>query len=128
MAVVFPIEQTGESARLTLKEKNGARRIAMSVGLNEAFAIAQKQQQAPAPGLSQGYQLTQTLLQQLGGRVERVTVYDATGSEYFAHLVLAAPSGQQVVAFRPAEAVTLAITAGAPIFVEDKVLTQYGQR
>ena len=78
------------NATLTLKEKNGNRRISMAVGLTEALAIAQKrgQTQIPPDQQPQAYILMRDAIQQMGGRIDRVVVNDATQKEYLAQVVV----------------------------------------
>ena len=134
-----PIEVTvtdlsgqANSATLTLKEKNGSRRISMAVGLTEALAIAQKrgQTQIPPDQQPQAYGLMRDTIQQMGGRIDRVLVNDATQSQYLAQIVVSdGQSGDvKVIKARPGDAVALALQANAPIFVENQVLDRFGTK
>jgi bifunctional DNase/RNase len=67
-------------------------------------------------------------IQQMGGRVDRVIVNDATQNQYLAQVVVSASGTTTVVKARPGDAIALALQAGAPIYVEDKVLQQFGTR
>lgn len=116
---------------LTLKEKNGTRRISMAVGTTEALAIARQRgsTQIPPDQQPQAYDLMKDAITQMGGRVDRVIVNDATQREYLAQIVLSSNGGDvRIVKARPGDAVALAMKMGAPIYVEDKVLDRFGTR
>jgi bifunctional DNase/RNase len=115
---------------LTLKEKNGNRRISMAIGSTEALAIARQRgnTQIPLDQQPQAYDLMRDAVQQMGGRIDRVIVNDATQREYLAQIVLSNNGDVRVVKARPGDAVALALKAGAPIFVEDKVLDKFGTK
>jgi hypothetical protein len=66
-------------------------------------------------------------IQQMGGRIDRVIVNDANQREYLAQIVLSNNGESRIVKARPGDAVALALKAGAPIYVEDKVLDRYGR-
>lgn len=128
---VTDLSGAANSATLTLKEKNGSRRISMAVGLTEALAIAQKrgQSQIPPDQQPQAYSLMRDTIQQMGGRVDRVLVNDATQSQYLAQVVVSDSGGDvKVIKARPGDAVALALQAGAPIFVENQVLDRFGTK
>ncbi|HEY3062041.1 MAG TPA: bifunctional nuclease family protein [Chloroflexota bacterium] len=115
---------------LTLKEKNGNRRISMAVGTTEALAIARQRgnSQIPPDQQPQAYDLMKDVVTQLGGRIDRVIVNDATQREYLAQIVVSNNGESRIIKARPGDAVALALKAGAPIFVEDKVLDRFGTR
>ena len=138
-AGTLPIEVTVQdvqgpvnNATLTLKEKNGSRRIAMAVGGTEALAIALARQsgsvQLPKDQQPQAYELMREAIQQMGGRVDRVVVNDATQSQYLAQVILSSNGEQKVISARPGDAVALALKSGAPIYVEDRVLDRFGTK
>ena len=118
------------NATLTLKEKNGNRRISMAVGVTEALAIARQRgnTQFPPDQQPQAYSLMRDTIQQMGGRVDRVIVNDATQSQYLAQIVVDSSGDTKVIKARPGDAVALALQAGAPIYVEDKVLDRFGTK
>lgn len=127
---VTDLQGAANNATLTLKEKNGSRRISMAVGLTEALAIAQKRgnTQIPPDQQPQAYNLLRDTIQQLGGRIDRVLVNDATQREYLAEVVVSNNGDMKVVKARPGDAVALALQSGAPIFVENQVLDRFGTK
>lgn len=129
---VSDLQGTINNATLTLKEKNGSRRISMAVGSSEALAIAHERgnTQIPPDQQPQAYMLMRDTIQQMGGRVDRVIVNDATQREYLAQIVVSNSSSgdTKVIKARPGDAIALALQSGAPIFVEDKVLERFGTK
>ncbi len=115
---------------LTLKEKTGNRRIAMAVGSTETLSIlgARGSSQITRDQVPQAYDLLKDTISQLGGRIDRVIVNDVTPSEYLAVIVVSNNGETRIVKARPGDAIALALKAGAPIFVEDKVLDKAGTR
>lgn len=120
---------------LTLKEMNGNRRISMNVNGSEALAIAREKGLARERGSAfrpsegpEAYDLVRNAIQEVGGRVERVIVNDADQRGYFAQVVLSANGESKSVNARPGDATALALRANAPIFVEDKILEEFGTR
>jgi bifunctional DNase/RNase len=138
----YPVEVTVQDLQgpsfnnqtLTLKEKNGARRISMAVGVTEALAITTSRQgqgsnlQIPKDQQPQAYDLLTKTIQEMGGRVDRVIVYDATQNQYLAQVVISGDGEPKVIPARPGDAVALALQSKAPIFVEDKVLDKFGSK
>ena len=128
---VTDLQGAANNATLTLKEKNGNRRISMAVGLTEALAIAQKRgaTQIPPDQQPQAYTLLRDTVQQMGGRIDRVMVNDVTQQQYIAQVVVSENGGDvKVIKARPGDAIALALQTGAPIFVENQVLDRYGTK
>jgi hypothetical protein len=127
---VTDLQGSISNATLTLKEKNGSRRISMAVGSTEALAIAQRRggTQIPPDQQPQAYGLMRDAIQQMGGRIDRVVVNDATQREYLAQVVVSNSGDVKVLKARPGDAVALAMQSGAPIYVEDKVLDRFGTK
>jgi bifunctional DNase/RNase len=127
---VTDLQGTVNNATLTLKEKNGSRRISMAVGSTEALAIARQRgsTQIPPDQQPQAYGLMRDAIQQMGGRIDRVVVNDATQREYLAQIVLSNNGDLRVVKARPGDAIALALQSGAPIYVENQVLDKFGTK
>jgi bifunctional DNase/RNase len=127
---VSDLQGSVSNATLTLKEKNGNRRISMAVGTTEALAIAQQRgsTQIPPDQQPKAYGLMRDAIQQLGGRIDRVVVNDATQREYLAQVVLSNNGEVTVVKARPGDAIALALQSGAPIYVESQVLDKFGSK
>ncbi len=134
-AGIFPVEVTVQPIKiqnngltLTLKEKNGDRRISMNIGGAEAMVIAHERGPRVPGDVPQAYDLTRNVVDQLGGKIDHVIINDANSSTYFAQVVVDQDGETRTISASPGDAVALALKASAPIYVEDHVLEQYGTK
>ncbi|MFB9805172.1 bifunctional nuclease family protein [Haladaptatus pallidirubidus] len=67
------------------------------------------------------------VMEELGGRVERVVVSELDDSTYIADLHIQTPRGHEVIDARPSDSLALASRTNAPIEVADEVF-QHGQQ
>ncbi len=109
---------------IVLKEREGnGRLLPIIIGPYEAEAIRMK-----VRGVKTARPLTHDLLQdtikQLGATLERIVIDNLDKGTFFAKLVLRMDNDHEVrVDARPSDAIALALRSGAPIFVEEKVLS-----
>ncbi len=122
--------RNGERIDLYLKEKNGSRRLVMAVGQSEALAIfADLNASAPSTRRIESprtYDLMRSLVQELGGSVDRVIVNNVSDTTFYAKVIMNGASGPVEVESRPSDAIALALRAKAPIFAEVSVLEKAG--
>jgi bifunctional DNase/RNase len=107
--------------RITLKESEGERTFDITIGSNEASAIDRrlKGHVAPRP---QTHDLMASLIEALGGQIERIEITNLSNGTFFA--VLHVRAGGRVVQIdcRPSDAIALGAAASTPIFVAEHVL------
>ncbi|SHK33254.1 bifunctional nuclease family protein [Thermocrinis minervae] len=91
------------------------------IGGFEAESILRELQgvQPPRP---MTYELTKNIIQQLGGRLEKVVISDLKDSTYYAEIYITQGTNTLVIDSRPSDAINLALRFGAPIFVNPEVL------
>jgi bifunctional DNase/RNase len=121
----------GEQINLILKEKAGNRRLVMSVGQSEALAIfvdlsALQSRAKPKVESPTSYDLMRSLVQELGGTVNRVVVNNVTNETFYAKVIMSTESRQVEVDSRPSDAIALALRARVPIFADSSVLDKAG--
>ena len=121
----------GEQINLILKEKSGNRRLVMSVGQSEALAIfvdlsALQARAKPKIESPTSYDLMRSLVQELGGTVNRVVVNNVSNETFYAKVIMSTESRQVEVESRPSDAIALALRARVPIFAESSVLDKAG--
>ena len=121
----------GEQINLVLKEKSGNRRLVMSVGQSEALAIfvdlsAIQSRAKPKVESPTSYDLMRSLVQELGGTVNRVVVNNVTNETFYAKVIMSTDSRQVEVDSRPSDAIALALRARVPIYAESSVLDKAG--
>lgn len=109
---------------LLLREASGEGRVLpIFIGGPEATAIAFALEEVETPR-PMTHDLMKDLLDELGARIERVTVTELRDATFFAEIVLSSAGSVHSVSARPSDAVALAIRAGAPLFAEEGVLEE----
>ena len=97
---------------LILRENDGARRLPLPLGRAEAAQIERSLKTRIAPSL-----LSQSI-EALGGRILRASIDDLSGPALRAHLILSSGSQQLSIEAPLADALSLALEAGAPIVAD----------
>lgn len=124
--IIENLRQTrpGEQIDLVLKEKAGNRRLMMAVEMHEARSIvADLNRRTDGP---MTFELMRSLVQELGGSVNRVVVNNVTETTFHAKVVMNADNRQIEIESRPSDAIALALRSKAPIFAEAGVLDKAG--
>ena len=104
-----------------LEEANGARMVPIWIGVYEGNAILLRLQgeELPRP---MTHDLMINLTRVLGVEIERVVVNDLVDNTYYA-VIEATFEGQHLsIDARPSDSMALAVRAGVPIYVHDRVL------
>ncbi len=111
---------------VVLQEAHGSRMLPIWIGLLEASAIATRLEKvAVARPLT--HDLLATVIDRLGGSVERVTVVDLRESTFFAIVALRVGDEVAELDSRPSDALALALRTGSPIFVREQVFEKSKQ-
>ena len=105
---------------IILKECGGERALPLLIGSAEASAIAIR-----ALDISSDRPLTidlaKLIMQEFGGTLERVVIYDLVDQIFYARLQISAGTSVRSVDCRPSDAIALALRCDCPVFVEDSV-------
>ena len=106
---------------IVLREVEGQRVLPIWVGVFEANAIALQVEnvQTPRP---MTHDLLKAVIDQLGGRVERIVVCELKENTFYATLHILSAKGLVEVDARPSDAIALALRSGARIFVDEAVI------
>lgn len=128
------IETVVESIRVSLvtqhrvvilKEVDGERHLPIWIGSYEAEAIAMELQgvtaSRPLP-----YDLMRSIIDDLGGVVERISVTDLSDDVFYARIILRHDGREIEVDSRPSDAIALAVRARVPILVDEAVMEKAG--
>ena len=91
------------------------------IGVFEANAIALRLEGVEPPR-PMTHDLLRSLLEQLGGKVEKIVISDLKESTFFAMIHLRNHQGALAVDARPSDAIALALRTEAPIYVLRSVL------
>ena len=106
---------------IILRETEGERVLPIWVGVFEANAIALQIEsvQTPRP---MTHDLLKSVIDELGGRLERIVVSELKDNTFYATLRLRSQRGALTLDARPSDAIALALRSGARIFVEEAVI------
>ena len=108
---------------IELSEVGGERTFPIVIGLPEAFAIERRLKgiEIPRP---QTHDLLASVLDALGGSLQRIEIHDMREGTFFARLVIEQGGREVIVDSRPSDAIALGVAKGATILVEESVLEQ----
>ena len=117
--------------RLVEKARSGkvagdapGRELPIWIGPFEAQAIALEIQGVPPPR-PLTHDLMKQLVEGLGGKLERVEIFDQKDNTYYATLHVAGPGGKDLaVDARPSDAIALALRFHGPILVSDDLFAK----
>jgi bifunctional DNase/RNase len=117
------IEQTRQTGayNVALREKRGTRRLAVTVGPAEAFAI-QSDLTNMRSDRPMTYDLMKSLVSGLGGDLNRVVVNNVTDTTFYAKVIMSTNGKEVEIDSRPSDAIALALRAKVPIFADQTVL------
>ncbi|MCX7635720.1 MAG: bifunctional nuclease family protein [Syntrophales bacterium] len=104
-----------------LKDREEKKAIPIWIGLFEASAIAAHMENITF-SRPMTHDLLHDILKTVGVEVMRIEIHDLRNNTFFANIYLSRAGEQLVVDARPSDAMALALRAGAPIFVEEKVI------
>ena len=106
---------------IVLRETQGERMLPIWVGVFEANAIALQMESVETPR-PMTHDLLKSVIDELGGRLERIVVSELKDNTFYATLRLRSQQGALIVDARPSDAIALALRSGARIFVEEAVI------
>lgn len=116
--MVDPITQM---PMLVLRDVNTDAKVPMWVGAFEAYAIESQLEKVSSPR-PMTHDLLKSVVETLGGKVERVVMTDIRDSVFYAELTVRSAAGEHVIDCRPTDGIALALRCGAPIFADTKVI------
>jgi RNA polymerase sigma factor (sigma-70 family) len=107
---------------MVLAERGGDRTLPIWIGPAEATALALvlESVETPRPYL---YKLAAGLVAAAGSQITEVKITQLLDSVFYASVVVRGPGGPREVDARPSDAVTLAVTSGAPIRVNSSLFS-----
>ena len=105
---------------MIIVESDGERRLPIWIGPAEAAALAMTLESTETPR-PLTYKLAAGLVSAAGGAITEVRITRLQPPLFYATVVVSGPSGTHEVDARPSDAVTLALTAEAPIRVDSEL-------
>ncbi len=119
------ISETSDQQFIFLKEVDGLRTLPILIGSAEALAIDHRLKGTAFPR-PQTHQLLSSVIEQLGGKLERIVISDLQDHTFFARLIIRQDGHSVEVDSRPSDAIALGVANQVPIFVAEHVLDEVG--
>lgn len=120
------ITETMEQQIIVLRERDGERAFPIVIGSYEAAAI-DRRLKGIAAQRPLTHDLLATVIEQLGGEMEKIVIYDLREHTFFARLVIRQGGNLVEVDARPSDAIALGVAGDVAIYVEDHVLDDASQ-
>jgi bifunctional DNase/RNase len=117
------INETSDRQVIVLREKEGERTFPIIIGIYEAAAI-DREIKGVALQRPLTHDLLKNVIENLGAKLERIVISDLKDNTFFATLVIQRNGATIEVDARPSDAIALAVRAQAPIYAEEKVITE----
>jgi len=108
---------------LILRDEGEKRSLPIWVGLAEANAIALELEKITT-ARPMTHDLIRNILEALRAKVVKVVVTDLRENTFYAVIQLQLGATEVTIDSRPSDAIALALRVGAPIFVEEEVITK----
>jgi bifunctional DNase/RNase len=108
---------------IVLKEVNGERQFPIVIGSAEAIAIDRRLKGIAMPR-PLTHDLLATVIEHLGGKLEKIEITDLHSHTFFARLFIRQDGQLIETDSRPSDAIALGIANSVPIYVSADVLDQ----
>jgi uncharacterized protein len=113
---------SGKGANVTYSQVENGRAFPIVIGLPEAQAIERRLKGIPIKR-PQTHDLLMSVVEQLGGRLESISISDLREHTFYAVLNVRDSHGKLIkIDSRPSDAIALGVASNVPIYVEEKVL------
>ena len=120
------ISETAEQQIIVLKEIDGERSFPIVIGIFEARAIDIRVKDIPMPR-PLTHDLLASVITHLDGELESIVVSELREHTFYARLQIRKDGEVVEVDSRPSDAIALAVSVGAPIYVAEEVLDEVSQ-
>ena len=113
------------TAPMVLLADPAGRLLPVYIGLWEAISIssAQSKEVAPRPLT---HNLFLDLTEKYAIEIDRLEIDSVEDGVYYAHLALRSDGQTESLDCRPSDGIAIALRAGAPVFVDDELLSEAG--
>jgi uncharacterized protein len=117
------ISEMAEQQMIMLREVDGERSFYITIGPNEAMAI-NRRLTGKVPIRPMTHDLLASVIEQLGGMIERIEINDLQEHTYYAKIHIRQNGKTLKIDSRPSDAIALGVASSVPIFVADHVLDE----
>jgi bifunctional DNase/RNase len=119
------INDIADSQIIVLKEVDGERQFSIVIGNTEASAI-DRRLKGEQPRRPMTHELLATVIESMGGKLERIEINDLRDGTYYARLHIRQDGKVLDIDSRPSDAIALGIASFIPIYVAEHVLSAPG--
>jgi bifunctional DNase/RNase len=120
------INEASDQQVIVLKERYGQRSFPIVIGIVEIFAIDRRLKNITPPR-PMTHDLLDSIIQNLGARIERIVINDLRNHTFYARIVLSLNEKIVEIDSRPSDAIALGAATSAPIFVAEHVFEKIGE-
>jgi bifunctional DNase/RNase len=120
------INEGSDQQVIVLKERYGQRSFPIVIGIVEIFAI-DRRLKGITPPRPMTHDLLDSIIKNLGARIERIVINDLRNHTFYARIVLSLNGKIVEVDSRPSDAIALGAATSAPIFVAEQVFEKIGE-
>jgi bifunctional DNase/RNase len=120
------INEASDQQVIVLKERYGQRSFPIVIGIVEIFAI-DRRLKGITPPRPMTHDLLDSIIQNLGARIERIVINDLRNHTFYARIVLSLNGKIVEIDSRPSDAIALGAATSAPIFVAEHVFEKIGE-
>ncbi len=120
------INEASDQQVIVLKERYGQRSFPIVIGIVEIFAI-DRRLKGITPPRPMTHDLLDSIIRNLGARIERIVINDLRNHTFYARIVLSLNGKIVEVDSRPSDAIALGAASSAPIFVAEQVFEKIGE-
>lgn len=117
------ISEVHDQQVIVLREVDGDRSFPIVIGLFEATSIDRRVKNI-VPPRPLTHDLIVSTVEQLGGAIEDIVISDLQDHTYYAKLRIRKDGELMDIDCRPSDAIAVAVTARAPIWVMEEVLSK----
>jgi bifunctional DNase/RNase len=117
------INEVHDQQVVVLKEVEGDRSFPIVIGFFEATSIERRVKGQPTPR-PLTHDLLANIIENLDGELQDIFISELRDHTYFAKLRIRKDGELIEIDSRPSDAIALAVTAKAPIFVSEEVLSE----
>lgn len=117
------ISEMQDQQIIVLKEVDGDRKFPIVIGVGEAYAIDRRLKGVATPR-PLTHDLLASVIEQLGGRIERIEINNLQEHTFFARIHIRQDGQLIEIDSRPSDAIALGIATSVPIYVAEHVLDE----
>ena len=114
------IDEQSDQQIIVIKEVNGDRSFPIVIGIVEILAI-DRRLKGIEPPRPMTHDLLGNVIQQLGGKLEKIVISDLRHHTFFAKLHIGLNGKRIEIDSRPSDAIALGVAQHTPIYVAEEV-------